>query len=290
VSDYGFLDYCVFGENEVEIGEESNIQCNIGSNGDVVIEEGSTITGNIVSGGNITLEEDVTVIGDVTAVGSVTLEEGALVTGSTAEWTSSASITGPIPNYNVTITITDADGNETTETLFVDGGPLPLTFTLAAGGANIYIDPDEIYPMLPPGSYGTLQVGQNATLNLISGSYAFNEVSIDEDATVNLMVTGGNPIVLDVVNDLEFEENVTMVVIGGTAADIAIRVQSGAEFDEQGQYLGTYFALRSSGDELEPGENTTLNGGLYGMDVEVDEETTISGMPSVDAYLAFFGL
>lgn len=73
VSDYGFLDYCVFGENEVEIGEESNIQCNIGSNGDVVIEEGSTITGNIVSGGNITLEEDVTVIGDVTAVGSVTL-------------------------------------------------------------------------------------------------------------------------------------------------------------------------------------------------------------------------
>ena len=104
------------------------------------------------------------------------------------------------------------------------------------------------------------------------------------------MVTGGNPIVLDVVNDLEFEENVTMVVIGGTAADIAIRVQGGAEFDEQGQYLGTYFALRSSGDELEPGENTTLNGGLYGMDVEVDEETTISGMPSVDVYLAFFGL
>ena len=43
VSDYGFLDYCIFGESEVEIGERSDIQCSIGSNGDVEIEGGSTI-------------------------------------------------------------------------------------------------------------------------------------------------------------------------------------------------------------------------------------------------------
>ena len=127
-------------------------------------------------------------------------------------------------------------------------------------------------------------------MNLSSGSYAFLDVSIDENATIYLTVIDGNPIVLDVVNDLEFEENVTMVVIDGTGADIAVRVQGEAEFEEWGQYQGTYFTFRSSGDELEPGENTTLTGGLYGMEVEVDEETTIIGMPSVGAYLAFFGL
>ena len=71
-----------------------------------------------------------------------------------------------------------------------------------------------------------------------------------------------------------------------TAAVINIPV----EFDELGQYRGTYFSLRSSGDELEPGENTTLTGALFGTQVEVDEDSTIIGMPSVEAYLAFFGL
>ena len=288
VSNYGFLDYCIFGENEVEIGEDSNIQCSIGSNGDVDVEEGSTVTGDIVSGGNVTLGQDVAVYGDVTAAGMITLDDGAMVMGDIDDWASLGSITGPIPNYNVTITITDEDGNETTEILAVDGAPLPLTFTLAAGGANMSIDPGDTDTVLP-GSYGTLQVGQNATLNLRSGSYAFDDVNIDEGVTIYLDLTGG-PIIFDVVNDLEYQENVTMVAYGATAADFAVRVQGEAEFDEQGQYLGTYFTLRSSGDELEAGENTTLTGGLYGMQVEVDEETTIIGMPSVAAYLAFFGL
>ena len=249
----------------------------------------STIHGDVVSGGNVTLDDDVTVYGDVTAVGTVTMDDYAMVMGTIVEGASIAYITGPIPNYDVTITITDADGNVTTETLSVDGGALPLRFTLTAGGANIYIDDGEGYT-LAPGSYGSLEVEEDATLNLSSGYYAFNDFSVDDHATINLMVTGGKPIVIDVVNDLEFEEYVHMVVIGGTAADIAFRVQDEAEFEEWGVYLGTYFTLRSSGDELEVGGDTTLTGGLYGMDVEVDDDSTIIGMPSVAAYLAFFGL
>ena len=214
VSDYGFLDYCVFGENEVEIEEGSTIQCSIGSNGDVEIEEESTITGNIVSGGNVTLEENVTVNGDVTAVGTVTLEEGAVVMGTTVEGASLDPITGPIPNYDVTITITGEDGNGTTETLSVDGAPLPLTFTLTAGETNIYINPGET-DTLVPGSYGTLQVGEDATLNLSSGYYAFDEVSIDENVTINLFVVNGNSIVIDVVGELEYDEKRHYVGVWG---------------------------------------------------------------------------
>ena len=112
-----------------------------------------------------------------------------------------------------------------------------------------------------------------------------------------------------------------MWVFGGTAADIAVRLQDDAEFGEGGQYLGTYFTLLSdydgcesdddgesdddsdddgcgsdevedqdSGGDLEAGEHTYLTGALYGNDVEVDEDSTITGMPSVAAYLAFFGL
>ena len=63
-----------------------------------------------------------------------------------------------------------------------------------------------------------------------------------------------------------------------------------ALFKEDGQYLGTYFGCGATLAQMEVKENATLRGALYGDDVKVKENATVIGMPSLEAYLAFFGL
>jgi len=285
-SDNGALAYCIFGATSVEIEENASVLCSIASNGDIELEDGASVTGNVVSGGNVTLENNATVNGDVTAAGTVTLDTGASVTGTITENAGWTPITGPTPNYDVTITVTDQDGNETVQTFSVDGGALPLSFILAAGGTDVTVPSSGSYAATP-GSYGTLKVEENATISFVSGNYAFDDIEFDENVTINLTILGG-PIVIDVVNDLDFDEHITMNVIGGTAADIVFRVQDEVSFDEYGQYVGTYFTGRSPGGQFGQGESTILTGALLGGDVEVEEGSTVVGMPSIGAYLSFF--
>ncbi len=131
VSDQGVLAYCIFGTSSVEVKEYADVQCSIGSNGDVVVKHDATIAGNIVSGDNVELKPGVTVVGDVTAAGTVDYI-GAIIGGTMVEGASLTPVAGPVPNFILDITITDAEGNQTTETVDVDGPSLPLTFTLTA--------------------------------------------------------------------------------------------------------------------------------------------------------------
>jgi hypothetical protein len=286
-TDNGFLDYCIFGSTTVHVKEHSTIGCSIGSNGDIDIKEDSVVNGNIVSGGNVTLKENVIVHGDVTAAGTVTLKSGATVNGT---WTQGATvdpIAGPTPNYGVSITITDKNGNVTVENTDVEGSQLGLTFNLTAGGPNVTVNAGETYTLLP-GSYGTVEIKENATVNLSSGDYAFDELRIKEGTTINLDVSGG-PVVVDAVTVLEFKENIKMYVTGGSAADFVVRVENQAQFKEDGQYLGTYFGFESALAEMHVKENSTLTGALYGDVVEVKENSVVNGMPASAVYLSFFG-
>jgi hypothetical protein len=81
-ADQGFLGYCIFGSSYVMVKENSTVNCNIGSNGNIDIKENSNITGDIVSGGNVMLKENVVVNGDVIAAGTVTLKSLATVNGT----------------------------------------------------------------------------------------------------------------------------------------------------------------------------------------------------------------
>jgi hypothetical protein len=88
---------------------------------------------------------------------------------------------------------------------------------------------------------------------------------------------------------LEFKENITMNVTGGTAADFVVRVADLAQFKENGDYLGTYFGFAADNAEMHVKENSSLTGALYGDQVEVKENSTVTGMPASDVYLSFFG-
>lgn len=287
-TDNGFLDYCIFGSTWVQIKENSTIGCSVGSNGDVDIKEDSVVTGDVVSGGDVMLKENVVVNGDVTAAGTVTMKSGATVNGTLTQNATVETIAGPTPNYGVNITITDPDGNVSYDNVDVEGSQLGLTFNLTAGGPDVTVNSGETYN-LAPGSYGTVEVKENSTLNLSSGSYAFDEIRIKEGTTINLNIVGGDPIIFDAVTVLEFKENIVMNVIGGTAADVVIRVEDQAQFKEDGQYLGTYFGFEAANAEMHVKENSTLLGALYGDTVEVKENAVVTGMPASSVYLSFFG-
>lgn len=286
VSDQGVLAYCIFGTSSVEVKEYADVQCSIGSNGDVVVKHDATIAGNIVSGGNVELKPGVTVVGDVTAAGTVDYI-GAIIGGTMVEGASLTPVAGPVPNFILDITITDAEGNQTTETVDVDGPSLPLTFTLTAGGPDVTIDASDPCS-LAPGSYGIVEVKEYATLCLTTGEYAFNRVIIKEYTEIYLDLSGG-PIIFDVVDDLEFKENIAMVA-SGDPSDFVVRIGDKAIFKESGLYLGTHFGFGATLAQMEVKEYATLRGALYGDDVKVKEWATVVGMPSLEAYLAFFGL
>ena len=288
-SDYGFLEYCIFGNTSVHVKENSTINCSIGSNGDITIKEDSVVTGDITSGGDVVLKENVTVSGSVTAAGSVATSSGVSVGGSIFDYATVENIAGPTPSYGVTITLTNQNTGEVVEEyVSVDASQLPLTFNLEAGGADVTIRAGDPCQLAPDTSYGTVEVKENATLCLSTGSYAFDEFHIKEGATINLDV-GMGPIVVDAVTVLEFKENVEMNVIGGSAADVVFRVQDQAQFKEDGVYVGTYFGFEASNAQMHVKENSTLTGALYGDVVEVKEHAEVHGMPAESVYLSFFG-
>ena len=290
VSDLGFMGYCIFGTSSVEVKEYADIQCSIGSNGDVMVKEYATIAGNIVSGGDVELKDGVRVVGNVTAAGTVTYSGETIIGGIVLEGVALAPVLGPLPSYTVNITITDAEGKVTTETVDVDGSALPLTFPLTAGGPDVTTEAGQTYT-LAPGSYGRVEVKEKGVLTLTSGKYAFNQVIIKEDTNIYLDLTGG-PIIFDVVDYLAFKENIIMLVTSGTgdASDFVVRIGDQAVFKEGGQYLGTYFGFGATLAQMEVKENAILRGALYGDDVKVKENALVIGMPSLEAYLAFFGL
>ena len=290
MSDLGFMGYCIFGTSSVEVKENADIQCSIGSNGDIMVKEYATITGNIVSGGDVELKDGVTVVGNVTAAGTVTYSGETIIGGIVLEGATLTPVAGPLPSYTVDITITDAEGNVTTETVDVDGAALPSTFPLTAGGPDITTEVGETYE-LTPGSYGRVEVKEDGFLTLTSGHYAFDQLIIKEDTNIYLYLDDG-PIILDVVDYLEFKENIVMAVTSGTgdASDFVVRLGDQALFKEGGQYLGTYFGFGATLAQMEVKENAILRGGLYGDDVMVKENALVIGMPSLEAYLALFGL
>lgn len=302
--DDGFLAFCIFGRNSVVVKQNTTANCSIGSNGDVEIEaasqEDAKVYGDIHSGGNVLLGENSLVEGNVKAAGTVTLLPGATVLGTIQQGLGDSFeiIAGPAPLYDVIITVTDLEGNVTQDYTSVTGEELPMTFDLEGGGANVTVQAGQTHD-LDPGSYGIVEVKENAILNLRSlpddnnsetneNKYAFLEFTIKEGATINVDVTN-SAVVFDAVDLLEFKEDIAMNVTGGTAADFVVRVQNQAQFKRDGQYLGTYFGFEASLAQMHVKENSTLTGALYGDTVEVKENSVVNGMPATAAYLSFFG-
>jgi len=192
---HGFLNYCLFaegGSQGVNMDQQATVACNVGSASEVKIKKQALVQGNVIAGGDVELEKQATVEGDVTAAGVVDLKRGATVTGAIEQGASVPPIT-------------------------------TVVLSMTAGGPEVKIKKDGDLT-LDPGSYGNLRVGQGATLNLVSGEYAFTEIEVEKGATINLNL-GDGWMVIKVVGDMTVHKEVQMRVVGsGSAADVLFLV------------------------------------------------------------------
>jgi PEP-CTERM motif len=199
----------------------------------VTIGIGSTINGLVCSGhtvvGDARLGGGSTVNGDVRAGDDVALNNGAVVTGTVTN-PGSFTMGAGASVFNHVMGTPDLPSLPPV-TAFVAG-----TTDRSAGNGGTLI--------LAPGSYGAVNLGGNATLNLSAGTYFFDSLTSGLGLDLNLDVSGGSIRILSVHN-IGFG-GVDMSVSDGTAADIyfethevgdnAFRAGGGADV------LGTIYA------------------------------------------------
>ena len=99
------------------------------------------------------------------------------------------------------------------------------TLSFSAGGTNTTV-PAGGTLALTPGSYGSLTVGNAATLALSSGDYYFTSILINQDAILSIDV-GTGPVSVNSTTQIIFQEDITMGMIpGGDEESEYLKIQS----------------------------------------------------------------
>jgi hypothetical protein len=312
------------GAREVHLGTDSLVNGFVGTNQDLRMLSGATVNASgLYVGGYLDM-------GTNAVIGSATLAAEVLVNGSNALSGNEADINGDIyGSLFVTgdlLLRTDADikkvgglgGNvEYTGALNQNGTPvvegtatqvgstttfplitLPGASAITAGGADQTCTGGGCTSLtLAPGTYGSLNIGQNKTLNLSSGDYYFDDISADSGLVLNVDLTSGGPVNIYVVGLTNFGQNHTTMVKGagtggsfvspGAAPALAslIYLETLDKFNINANtvWAGTVFAsqFESGSSESYVGTGVTWYGSVYAFDsVEIRSDTTINYIQS----------
>ena len=189
-------DFVFLGDDEVKFERLALGEGEVHSNNVIRVMRGgrSLFTGNLTAVDDVFIARGNTVDGDVTAGGEVFL--GCSDAGNQCGNPSGITITGTI-----------------TEGAEVEEVPLPeLSFT--AGGEDINVRAEEP-TTLEPGSYGRIRLNPSSTLNLSSGAYFFEELTIAQGAMVAVDVTEG-PVAINVEGTVIFhgQSGLSVVPLG----------------------------------------------------------------------------
>jgi predicted extracellular nuclease/cytoskeletal protein CcmA (bactofilin family) len=180
----------VFLAEQVTLDRHDPSEGNIHSNNHIQIKKGapSSLTGNLSADDNIIIQSQNTVNGNVKAGGDAIIENGVVINGTVREHTGDNEVPLPDPSFS-------------------------------AGGCNCSVLP-KCTLELPPGKYGSVLVGAEATLFLRhdgkTGEYFFNILDTDRRAIISIDVRKG-PVEINVVNKLEFDQLVRVVISSGDA-------------------------------------------------------------------------
>ncbi len=192
----------------------------------------ATVEGALHSNKDITFKtgKNNTYTGDVTAVGKIVIQAKNTIVGNVAAGgtiSNSGTVTGSI--------------NPSTA---VNPESLPeLSFT--AGGGNVSV-PKDVVMQLPPGSYGNIAVLKAGKLQLSSGEYFMNKLTLAEQAILEVNV-GAAEVEINVVSSLSFgKKSQVLILPGGESAteQLTFKLLSGGEVKilESAEVLGTIIA------------------------------------------------
>ena len=247
---------------KIDVDKESIIFGALTAGHDVKVGESAHIHDNITSGHKVEVKKDAFVDGHITAAGEVKINKKATVTSYT-EFTS----VPPIPDITW------------------------VEFSVEPGSESVKVKKGDSL-ILSPGDYKDVKVEEKATLTLQNNpdsdvDYIFKKFEVKKNAFLQFDLSGG-PIVIDVAEELKFEDGVQMQIISSTgdASDILFRVaKKNVELNKEGAYLGTFLAPEG---DVKLDANSTLTGALYGEKVEIKKETHILGMPARDLFALLF--
>ena len=250
---------------KIDVGKEANVSGTLTAGHDVKVEERASIGDNITSGHKVEVKKDAVVIGTITAADEIKVHDDATVNGTQVT---------PVP-------------------------PIPgiswVEFSVEPGTESVKVKKGDSLT-LSPGDYKDVKGEEKATLILSGldanstepfGHYIFKKFDLKKGAVLQFDLQNG-PIVIDVAEELKFEDGVQMQIISitGDASDILFRVaRKNVELNKEGAYLGT-FLVREGDVKLDA--NSTLTGALYGEKVEIKKDTHILGMPARDLFALLF--
>ncbi|MEZ4744606.1 MAG: choice-of-anchor D domain-containing protein [Calditrichia bacterium] len=181
-------DFVLLANERINIEKFSSIHGNIHSNDKVEIEKGrnGVIYGNISAVESIEIEKRNTVNGDVI---SPETDIDGMVNGSILEES-------------------------------VDAVPMPQLSEFSSGNTDIYVRKRSTKILLP-GSYDDIEVGDRATLQLSSGDYFAEDLTLQSRAKLLVDVSGG-PVNIYLEEDLQLDERAEVEISGGSTADFTV--------------------------------------------------------------------
>jgi len=195
-------DFVLFAADYVKINRSLDSDGNIHVNGKLDFFKGgpSKHTGNLTAVGNISIKAANTIVGDVTAGGQVNLSGNAQIVGAWKDHAKVASIPRPI-------------------------------FSFSAGGMNRTVARNGSLS-IPPGTYGTVTVNSNGTLNLGAGEYFFSTIDIKSSARVSCDVSSG-AVKINVVKETKLAARAQILTTGGGTSlnNVVIATQQRRKFD-----------------------------------------------------------
>ncbi|NQW16669.1 MAG: hypothetical protein HQ478_04205 [Chloroflexi bacterium] len=222
----------------------------IGSNGLIEIGEAASV-GDVTAGGWVYLGPDSSAE-DVITTDTLFIEE--------------------------TATVTSIEEGAITEFL-----TLPSANAQPFWGANIWRNPGDAALSLVPGSYGILESSENDTITVTSGDYDFTHVQINSSSTLVIEIRDidgdgiSDPAVIRAAENIEFGDNASVEIIGGTASDVLFLVDGGLIWlGANGQYAGTYVAANG---KVKLGLGSTLQGSAYGNHIWLKDASTLNHVP-----------
>ncbi len=304
----------VSGGDETSIGGHTSITGNIGSNQDL-FQQGNPLpgyparlNGSAYAGGGLTFGQDLAVgsssgpLREVVANGAASIGGGANVYGNLyanavtlGQNTGIRQVGGVGGNveYNTTYTAKSSSVVEgllsTPSTKMFGLITMPDATVFTAGGVDKTVPSGSGSSLtLAPGTYGTLATSaQDQTVTLSSGNYYFDAISAQGGFKLQIDLTSGNPVNINVVGDANFAQHNTLMVKGAGTGGAFVPIDQaqslagliyletharftmgGASDDAHNIWGGTVYAslLEGTSAEVDIGQYMDWYGAVYAYD------------------------
>jgi len=236
-------DFVIFSNSGTDIAGANFVFGNIGSNLDLVISAGDTqILGSAYAGDDFSTGQNVKIGSDGVTPGpdqewppfiqdpvyaaltaQVVANGEATLLGTEANGFS--TIYGTLDAYSITLQGDSDVTGLTRESPDADTfGTITMTsgvgFTAGGPDQSCIVDGCSSLTIAPNNPYGVLETAQEKTVNLSSGDYYFDEIDAAGGLTLNIDLSSGNPININVVENAVFGQDAVLMVKGaGTGGD-----------------------------------------------------------------------